>query len=395
MRRLISVIVLATSGLLLSLVCSSVLYGNPLNSDDESPIPARSIDLRTLGYVIPTDKRDVRAYDFMKDPVTFLDDGTLAVSFFEKNDHPGLSRRDGTPGGRFLFHSVLLNPVTGDVVGQRTWGNAGYWNSLLPLQNGNFFVQSNEWLMIYSKELREITRRNVEVPGDLLPRFSVSPSGRSLYEFMDAYDDQRGWLTTINLLDTVTLEPKQSKLTPGHADETVSDGQVVYSLANPRNELVLFVYNADGSSPPWGPMLLRKREKLAGLLSRSGCKSETFVDPTVLAVTGDCPLLLLLESGKKIALLHSRRGYHFGGDVQPSRHRRRFAFVQSQDRGESSLVARLEVSVYDLDRQKEIFVARVAPVPKFKFAFALSPDGSLLAVQTDSLLRVWRLAPPD
>jgi hypothetical protein len=394
MRRLVSVIVLATSSLLLSLVCSSVLHGNPLNSDDESPTLARSIDLRTLGYVIPTDERDVRAYEFMTNPVTFLDDGTLAVSFFGKNDHPGLSRRDGTPGGRFLFHSVLLNPVTGDVVGQRTWGNAGYWNSLLPLQNGNFFVQSNEWLMIYSKELREITRRKVEVPGDLLPRYSVSPSGRSLYEFMDAYDVQRGWLTTINLLDTITLEPKQSKLTPGHADETVSDRQVVYSLANPGNELVLFAYNIDGSSPPWGPMLLKKRDKLAGLLSRSDCKSETFIDNKVLAVTGDCPLLLLIESGKKMALLHSRQGYRFGGDVQPSRHSRRFAFVRSQNRGKSSAVGEIEVSVYDLDGQTEIFVARVAPVPAFKFAFALSPDGSLLAVQTDSLLRVWRLASP-
>jgi hypothetical protein len=330
----------------------------------------------------------------MKAPVAFLDDETLAVSFFEKNDHPGLSRRDGTPGGRFLFHSVLLNPVTGGVIGQRTWGNAGYWDSLLPLQNGNFFVQSDEWLMIYSKELREITRRKVEVPGDLYPRYSVSPSGRSLYEFMDAYDVKRGWLTTVNLLDTVTLEPRQSKLTPGHADETVSDGQVVYSVVNQRNELVLFVYNADGSSPPGGPTLLKKGNKLAGLLSRSGCKSETFVDNTVLAVTGDCPLLLLLESGQKIALLQSPRGYRFGGEVQPSRHRRRFAFVRSQNSGEYSPVASIEVSVYDLDGQAEIFVAKMAPVPKLKFAFALSPDGSLLAVQTDGLLRVWRLAPP-
>jgi hypothetical protein len=394
MRRFISVIVPATSVLLLSLVCFSVLYCNPLNSDDEPSAPAFSTDLRRFGYAIPTDKRDVRAYSFMKDPVAFLDDGTLAVSFFEKNEHPGLSRRDGTLGGWFLFHTVLLNPVTGDVVGQRNWGNAGYSNSLLPLQNGNFFVQSDEWLMIYSKELHEITRMKVKVSGDILPRFSVSPSGRSLYDFMDAYDIQHGWLTTINLLDTVTLEPKQSKLTPGHADETVSDTQVVYSLANPRNELALFVYNVDGSSTPWGPMLLKKGDKLAGLLSRSDCKSVSFVDNTVLAVTGDCPLLLLLESGKTIALLHCPRGYRFGGDVQPSRHHRRFAFVRYQERGESSPLTDVEVSVYDLEGQKEIFIAKVAPVPKFKFAFALSPDGSLLAVQADSLLRVWRLASP-
>jgi hypothetical protein len=53
----------------------------------------------------------------------------------------------------------------------------------------------------------------------------------------------------------------------------------------------------------------------------------------------------------------------------------------------------MEISVYDLEGQSEIFVARVDPVPKLKFAFALSPDGSLLAVQTDSQLRVWQLLP--
>ena len=248
--------------------------------------------------------------------------------------------------------------------------------------------------MMYSKELREITRRKVEVPGDLLPRFSVSPSGRSLYEFMDAYDVQRGWLTTINLLDTVTLEPKQSKLTPGHADETVSDGQVVYSLANPRNELELFVYNADGSSPPWGPMLLKKRDKLANLLSRSGCKSETFVDNTVLAVTGDCPLLLLLESGKKIALLHSRRGCGFGGDVQPSRHRRRFAFVQSQNRGESSPRRQDRSLRLRSGRANGDLCRNSGPCPKIQIRLRPFAGRLSLAVQTDNLLRVWRLAPP-
>ena len=393
MQRFISAFVPARKGWRSIVLCLLALCSRSLSSNNESPALAVSIDLRAFGYAVPTEQKDIRAYDFMKNPIAFLDDGTLAISFLQKNDHPGLSKRDGTPGGRFLFHSILLNPATGDELGQRTWGNAGYWNSLLPLQNGRFFVQSNEWIMVYSKDLHEIIRTQVEVSGDILPRFSVSPSGRSLYDFMDSYDVQRGWLTTINLLDALTLKPKQSKLTPGHADEAVSDSQVVYSVSNPRNKLLLLVYNVDGSTPSWGPTLLKKRDRLAGLLSQSGCNSEAFVDNAVLAVTGDCPLLALVQSGKKIALLHSPRGSRFGGDIQPSRHQRRFAFARSQisSSGRSSSVTGIEVAVYDLDRQMEIAAEKISVVPKLKFAFALSPDGSLLAVETDNLLRVWRL----
>jgi hypothetical protein len=391
MQRLISAIG-SPIVVLLRLLCFYVVLGNPLGSRDKTLRPFVSIDLPTLGYVTPTAERDVRAYSFLKYSVAFLDDGTLAVSFLKKNDHPGLSRRDGTPGSGFVFHTVLIDPLSGRVGGQHTWGNAGYWNSLLPLENGSFFIQSNESLTIYSKEVRQIVSKKLEGPGDLLPRYSVSPSGHSLYELQDAYDAKRTWLTTISLLDTVTLKRKQSKLTPGHADETGSDAQVVYSVANPKNELLLFVYNTDGSSTAWSPRLLNKDSATANLLSRSGCKSTTFINNSVLAVTGDCPFLILLQSDKKIAEIYSPE-YRFGGEIQPSRNGRRFAFVRSQTNGGSSRITNIELCVYDLEERAEVFAASVVPLPQLKLAFAISPDGSLLAMQTDSLLRIWRLAP--
>ena len=170
MQRLISAIG-SSIVVLLRLLCFYVVLGNPLDSRDKTHRPFVSIDLPTLGYVTPTAERDVRAYSFLKYSVAFLDDGTLAVSFLKKNDHPGLSRRDGTPGSGFVFHTVLIDPLSGRVGGQHTWGNAGYWNSLLPLENGSFFIQSNESLTIYSKEVRQIVRKKLEVPGDLLPRY--------------------------------------------------------------------------------------------------------------------------------------------------------------------------------------------------------------------------------
>jgi hypothetical protein len=139
--------------------------------------------------------------------------------------------------------------------------------------------------------------------------------------------------------------------------------------------------------------LLKKDSTTANLLSRSGCQSVAFINNSVLAITGGCPLLMLLQSGKKIAEIYSPK-YRFGGEVQPSRNGQRFAFVRSQTKDGTWRATKVELCVYDLKARTEVSVANVVPLPQLKLAFALSPDGSLLAMQTDSLLRIWRLAPP-
>jgi len=42
--------------------------------------------------------------------------------------------------------------------------------------------------------------------------------------------------------------------------------------------------------------------------------------------------------------------------------------------------------VYDLADKRIIFSLPISPLPQHKLAFALSPDGSLLAAQTDGFL---------
>jgi hypothetical protein len=100
---------------------------------------------------------------------------------------------------------------------------------------------------------------------------------------------------------------------------------------------------------------------------------------------------MLLQSGKKIAEIYSPK-YRFGGEVQPSRNGQRFAFVRSQTKDGTWRATKVELCVYDLKARTEVSVANVVPLPQLKLAFALSPDGSLLAMQTDRLLRIcdWR-----
>lgn len=101
MKRLFKVVLVS---------CCLVLIWNPLGSCDERAQPILSLDLRTFGYRLPVAERDFRAYRFLQDSVVFLDDRLLAVSFFKKNDRPGLSRRDGTPGSEVVFKVFSWTP---------------------------------------------------------------------------------------------------------------------------------------------------------------------------------------------------------------------------------------------------------------------------------------------
>src|SRR5258706_15130812 len=128
-----------------------------LFSDDRVPI--LSLDLRTLGYLPPVAERDLRYYSFVRGAVTFLDDQTLAVSFLKKNEHPGLSRRDGTPGSEVVFHTIFLDPSTGRVRDQRTWGNAANAATLQAFHDGGFLVQDGERVRLHSNGLEESLKR--------------------------------------------------------------------------------------------------------------------------------------------------------------------------------------------------------------------------------------------
>jgi hypothetical protein len=274
---------------------------------------------------------------------------------------------------------------------QRTWGNAANAATLQAFHDGGFLVQDGEWVRLYSKELQESLKKNVDVPGDIPARFTVSPSGRALYELQDAYDAKRGWLTRIDVLDPASLVSRKFKVTPGHRDDTVSDTQVVYSLAAAAEvPLRPLVYRADGSASAKSPQLFEKTSDIAMDVAESRCKSAAFVSDTVLVVTGDCSHLILITGGRKIADVYAPE-YRFGSEIQPSRDGQRFAFARAQAKDPPTHVRNMDLCVYDLMGERIMFSQPIIPLPQHKLAFGLSPDGSLLASQTDGRLYVWHL----
>jgi hypothetical protein len=346
------------------------------------------MDLKTVGYAWPTAERELRAYDFLRDAVAFIDDTTLAVSFLALNAHPGPSNRNGMAGGKFLFHTVFVNPKTGQVLAERSWGNAGNWNTILPLADGRFFVQDGEWIHIYRKDFEEVSKKRMEVTGDILPRFLASASGRSLYEFRDGYDRQTGWVTRLDALDPETLEWSDSTVTPMQTDETVSDDRVVYSSPKFKDQLRLFVYRTKGAAQPHDPLLLKPETLAARVAAKSHCQSATLIEAETLAITGDCSKILLLKGDDEfdeIEFLDER----IGGEVRASRDGRKIAFVRYPKKDSARKISRVELCVYDLRAKKLELVEDVKPLPRWKLGFALSADGSRVAVVSDDALEIW------
>ena len=349
-----------------------------------------SVDLRGVGYYQPATERDRRASDFLYDAVVFLDDQTLAVSFLALNDHPGPSTRENPTGSPVLFHTVFLNPRNGHVDWQTSWGNAGNWMALLPLIDGNFFVQDYDRLAIYSRDFKQVVSRTIKVPGDLFPRFAVSPSGQTLFAFEDTYDPHQGWRTSIDMLDSLTLGSNHSVITTGHKFETVSDSKVVYSLAMHTGPLRLLIHDANQSKPPKSLDLFDPHLNTAKQIAKSHCSTAQFISDSVLVVSGKCTSLFLIRSGEIVQDI-ATSDFQFGSDFRAARNGIRFAFARSKTKANSKTISNLEICIYDISRHKIIFTAPIAPLPQQKLSFALSPDGSLLALQTDGLLRVWTI----
>jgi hypothetical protein len=376
---------------LITLLFGAATFLTAGSSQSQSITPKITVDLRPLGYTVPTIERYVRALSFLDNAVAFLDEDTLAVSYFVKNDHPGFSRRDGAPSGHVLFRSAFVDARTGSVSGQRTWSNAGYWNAFLPMENGTFLVQANDWVSVYSRDLHLLPRRRLLYAGDLLPRFEVSPSGRTLYAFQDWQPPgARSWSTKIALLDPATLELKQAQITPMHSDEAVSDRQVVFRV-NPT-QLILESYSPESSS---GTVKTPPRDSDVGKRLRdSGCTSMAFVSNSVLAIGGACSHLILLGIGGLFSDVLMADSYFkdktVGGDFHSSRDGNRLVFLL-YGREDRSKQRTCEVDVYDMGERKVVFRSEISPSPRMKMATALSPTGSQLAVVSDNLVRVWQL----
>lgn len=350
--------------------------------------PNQTFDLSAYGYAAPVDEVHARAYSILHEAVTFLDPHTVAISFYARNTHAGLSTREGVAGSPYLFKTVILDLVHPEAPKEKAWGNAAYANALLALEDGRFFVQEGVHGSIFTRDLQLIVSKNVDVPGDIPARFSASPTGRTLIEFQDAWDAKHfTFVTKAELLDTHTLSSNRVRLSVGHADDSVSDRQIAYTIGQDRVSPRLFFDTFEHPASKRGSGLLGP---VKGTVQVLGCDSPVFVRDDLLAVGGHCPSLLLITPIRPLKpgiVRHEYPHAMVGGDIRPAPGGNFFAFTVSYLAG--SKLHDVSLSVFDVAANRVCWSIDLEPLPQHKLAFGFSPDGSLLAVEIDHQVSIY------
>jgi hypothetical protein len=88
------------------------------------------------------------------------------------------------------------------------------------------------------------------------------------------------------------------------------------------------------------------------------------------------------------------KGEYLEGEIAASRNGKIAAVSLMQTKGRGIRYCyppfgHREVVVYDLDQRRAVSKAKVDPLPKSSYHFALSPSGKMLAIMTDSIVRIF------
>src|SRR4051812_36607403 len=93
-------------------VVSCLLLGPAAAGATHQLLPLRSVDLRPYGYSALEKNLPDALLSNANGQVAFLNNDCVAVSFLKANAPPQLSKRDEINGGKFIFHTLFINPIT-------------------------------------------------------------------------------------------------------------------------------------------------------------------------------------------------------------------------------------------------------------------------------------------
>jgi len=351
--------------------------------------PPRSFhtDLRSLGAVkleepASADDRETLP-PWLPDALTFADNSTLAVSFPILNPETVLSKRGDPKGGSYLFHTVVLNLDNGRVMAERTWGTAYDSDTLLSLGDRRFLVRSGGKLTIVSAEWQEESSYRLRDPDHT--RIIVSPSGRTLFVVTKAADHEE----RIEVLAAATLARLHAFDIESVGLDAGSDSAFAYLLPA-KNGYALFLLPFTALEKPSAPSL-----QPLYFTHGDGCIRPESVSDDRLVLTGYCDALPVIAADGMHRYLPLPSFYV--GLVRTSREGHRFAvaiadaIVPVKREGRPDPLRVYETGELTAVCDLPLPLKLVAPFPRLDFA--LSSDGSLLAVLYGYDLSVYQLPP--
>lgn len=357
--------------------------------------PEYTINLRDFGYTEPKDQK-ARFHVQPKNPVVFTDDNTIAISFFARNSNPGLSTRGKVSGGPYLFKTIFLHANTGVAFRSQEWSNADMGCGLFPVADGSFVVWHNLSFRLFAPTgvlVKRLDLRSVDFPR--MPGVSQSPTGNML--FVTRSDTEGNHVLVIRTAD---LTPVTWLELPGYFSGSGSDMFFAFLRAHADGEYspptdVYIVPIADNHSPHPKP----RKIFTSGI---PGCLSVAFTNQQMLAITGSCHDLIIIDTSGHVHH-YQQFGEDMTGPAISCRHCGRILFSTYRLVGGSALLdtfptAKSRTNVL-LDQKTGRVVKWKSPNAKHSvMSFsAISPSGCFIAVEDRSSVNVYNTcgAPDD
>jgi len=346
------------------------------------PVPLWHTDLQQYGY----DEEQSWREGMNKVSVAFTSDRALSLTYHIGLDH--------------TLHAIFFDALTGEKRAVQSWSES---SEFLPTHNGSFLVRNNDGLALYSPGFERLRQLPVDCShqryGNWCYDVWVSPRGRVIFINQGSMGS-----FTLRKLDADTLDQlgswtsQRRFLFEFKADrDSIADERIV-TTGNDFHPKALYITDIDRrwpsvrdsrfvlvADPNWHE-IYRVKLGLVGL--------PTFIADDLLALCGARSVVLLKPDGSILFEDHTVRWPDYlVGKVVGSSGGRRFAVKVATQLGNFSDFPDIHrfvgVVAYGVPERKAIF--KVDHKAAWAEDLALSPDGSILAVQHGSSLDLFRV----
>lgn len=356
--------------------------------------PLWKVDVQQFGHErFP--RRNARP---LRPVVTFVDNDYVAIAWVTPGTTTENKRNAPKVGEPARLHAVILDAKTGLKQRQKDWSTPYYpVPQLFGLPDGRVLICSENSLRLLSASLDSV--REQELPNHATCMNSspqLSPSKHTLLLTIRAEHNRH--LELLNVGDLTSISTWTEELNPASAVPSgtiaISDDSLVGYCGDPH-EICLRRFNEER----WRPL----RVNGVGTQMSKGQRLPTlFVNSDVLVI-GSKVTTIVTVRGELLSEVKLREG-HYLLKPQPSAAGEVFAVMEERSRGLRSAPLDMypfgaddRALVYSVKDRRAIFSLKLkgtspwTPWNIHEHFLAVSPDGTSLAMLSDSLLTVYTL----
>lgn len=307
--------------------------------------------------------------------VVFLSNKRLITYWVDHEPHQLSSRVDPTHFSPFRLHAAVIDVASGQIAATKEWGTRVEDSAILPTITG-LLVKTGSVVKLYSPDLSQAKPLPLVMDSSVRYYMNVSATGKTIVISHIVQEANTVFASHFDTFDARTLRIRYSwnQTPPLYFTFSVSDGRLSFG------------YGSTIAVQEFGSV----NRKTVLDDSKSTCLAD---NPT--QVTDDA---LVVAYCGRLLLWNDRRGFSSLGTIQgrlsntpavaqngrfiavslDTFQTERHLFTESSSRRIATRLA-----VYDLILKKQVFSLPVTPLPNNDYDFALSPDGSRIALLND------------